>query len=452
MKILHYALGFFPYRTGGLTKYCEDLMKEQILAGHEVLMLWPGSVGNKRKKPVFKRDKREDGIISCEICGALPVALDEGILQVKKYMQHTDKQAYVEFLRQENPDMIHIHTLMGLHKEFLEAAKEAKIKIIYTTHDYYGLCFKPTFFYAGEVCDGECSHCFTCNQSALPVWKIRLLQTPFYRSMKDSRVVKYLRKRHRKNFFDGNEQLNKSEEIQDHQKEAAYRKLREYYISMFDMVDLFHFNSRITRNLFLKYMEPKAYRVLSISHAGIKRQTTLKPVDVSHISVSFLGPLNAAKGYDLLQKTLEEMYADGWKNFSLHVFAGEQKINAFTVSHDRYDYSQLAMIMKNTDLVVVPSIWYETFSFVVLESLSFGVPVLVSDRVGAADLIQQGKNGWIFRLEEGELKRVLQEILTHPEKLHEIRNQFMAQEQKILNIHEHATDMENLYEYVQKET
>lgn len=37
MKIIHYFLGFPPYRSGGLTKYAFDLMKAQVNDGHEVL-------------------------------------------------------------------------------------------------------------------------------------------------------------------------------------------------------------------------------------------------------------------------------------------------------------------------------------------------------------------------------------------------------------------------------
>lgn len=43
MKILHYALGFPPYRSGGLTKYCIDLLLAQKAAGHDVAMMWPGA-------------------------------------------------------------------------------------------------------------------------------------------------------------------------------------------------------------------------------------------------------------------------------------------------------------------------------------------------------------------------------------------------------------------------
>ena len=34
MRILHYALGFPPYRSGGLTKWCVDLMIQQAKEGH----------------------------------------------------------------------------------------------------------------------------------------------------------------------------------------------------------------------------------------------------------------------------------------------------------------------------------------------------------------------------------------------------------------------------------
>lgn len=36
MKILHYTLGFSPYRSGGLVKYAQDLMLEEINLGHHI--------------------------------------------------------------------------------------------------------------------------------------------------------------------------------------------------------------------------------------------------------------------------------------------------------------------------------------------------------------------------------------------------------------------------------
>ena len=42
MHILHYTLGFSPYRSGGLVKYAKDLMQTQIKLGHLVVALYPG--------------------------------------------------------------------------------------------------------------------------------------------------------------------------------------------------------------------------------------------------------------------------------------------------------------------------------------------------------------------------------------------------------------------------
>ncbi len=50
MKVLHYALGFPPYRSGGLTKFCVDLMIQQKKEGHTVAMLWPGQMRVIKKK------------------------------------------------------------------------------------------------------------------------------------------------------------------------------------------------------------------------------------------------------------------------------------------------------------------------------------------------------------------------------------------------------------------
>ena len=56
----------------------------------------------------------------------------------------------------------------------------------------------------------------------------------------------------------------------------------------------------------------------------------------------------------------------------------------------------------------MPSIWYETFGLVVLEALSYGVPVIVTQNVGAKDLLQ-GEFGLVIEptkeaIEEAILK------------------------------------------------
>jgi len=48
------------------------------------------------------------------------------------------------------------------------------------------------------------------------------------------------------------------------------------------------------------------------------------------------------------------------------------------------------------DVMVVPSIWNDTFPGVVFEALAFGKPVIGSRRGGIPEMIREGENGLLF--------------------------------------------------------
>ena len=57
-------------------------------------------------------------------------------------------------------------------------------------------------------------------------------------------------------------------------------------------------------------------------------------------------------------------------------------------------------VWANTDLLVVPSRWPETFGFIVLEALCRGVPVLCSDLVGSQDLLKEIDASLVFHYDD----------------------------------------------------
>ena len=79
MKILHYSLGFPPYRTGGLTKFCMDIMLEQKQKGHEVSLLWPGEIKILKKEVSIKYRGVCQDIENWENINPLPISYDEGV-------------------------------------------------------------------------------------------------------------------------------------------------------------------------------------------------------------------------------------------------------------------------------------------------------------------------------------------------------------------------------------
>jgi glycosyltransferase involved in cell wall biosynthesis len=83
--------------------------------------------------------------------------------------------------------------------------------------------------------------------------------------------------------------------------------------------------------------------------------------------------------------------------------------------------AELAARLAAADCLVLPS-RNESFGMVVPEALAAGVPVLVSDRVGAKDLVTADRTGWIVPVEDVEaLAERMAWCIHHPEELRGMR-------------------------------
>ncbi|GLR78812.1 glycosyltransferase family 4 protein (plasmid) [Azospirillum oryzae] len=69
--------------------------------------------------------------------------------------------------------------------------------------------------------------------------------------------------------------------------------------------------------------------------------------------------------------------------------------------------------VRRARALVVPSLWYETFGLAAYEALANGVPIIVSDNCAAAEAVQPGENGFLFRSgDAADLARCLR-LLSH---------------------------------------
>lgn len=170
MNVLHYTLGFAPYRSGGLVKYSKDLMLAQISLGHTVTALYPGGSSPFQKPCHVCEDQSHHSIETFEITNPLPVPLMYGIKDVESEVtsRNLDLTSFRQMLDKVNPNVFHVHTLMGLPLAYLQEVHDRGIRIVYTSHDYFGLCPKVNFINQdGGVCQGaECYRCKVCNAHA----------------------------------------------------------------------------------------------------------------------------------------------------------------------------------------------------------------------------------------------------------------------------------------------
>ena len=117
----------------------------------------------------------------------------------------------------------------------------------------------------------------------------------------------------------------------------------------------------------------------------------------------------------------------------------------YMVCHKPYKYQELPDVMNQFDVLVTPSEWEETFGFTVLEGLSYGVPVIVSDKVGAKDLIVEGKNGFIVSGEKKVLKECMLRLIEET-RLPDEMNEYIINNFQVKTMSEHAKELEMLYQ------
>ena len=109
--------------------------------------------------------------------------------------------------------------------------------------------------------------------------------------------------------------------------------------------------------------------------------------------------------------------------------------------HERYSYKDLREIFDETDVLVAPSIWHETFGFTVLEALSYGVPAVISGTVGAKDILVDGAGIVIEDINSQKLCDTLERMTG--KKLEEM-NKAIMEKQVIMQVNEMSERIERI--------
>ena len=143
-------------------------------------------------------------------------------------------------------------------------------------------------------------------------------------------------------------------------------------------------------------------------------------VNDEKIILGYVASIREYKGFPLLKKVLVNLYKEGVRNWELQVWGnpivGTDEDCENIVYKGQYDYKDIVTVFREMNLLVVPSQWNETFGLTVLESMSFGVPAVVSSTVGAKDIVAEIDNSLIF-CSESELYDILENILKNPKLL-----------------------------------
>lgn len=443
MNILHYTLGLLPYRSGGLTKYSSDLMTAQSSKKEDhVSLLYPGDFSLFTRKRHIIKNKPYGKVDVYEIKNSSIVPLLYGIRFPTSIIQDKNilsTEKLQEFYNQIQPDIFHIHTLMGLPYELLVFLKEKSVKIVFSTHDYFGLCPKVNFIdYLGNVCNEPSPYkCARCNSDAPNNVFLRI------RNFKClSRLKKHVSRQPLPT-----PQKNQPVSCDNSFKATEYEELTKYYANIYALIDMFHFNSSVSQQIYTSFISRISRSViLPISHATLVDKRAEKHFNPSLIRFGFIGNLSVYKGFPIIKNVLMKLKKEKFDNWKLYAWGSQNGIdkdcNRILYS-GKYTSNQLSDIFSDMDLLIVPSLCYETFGLVVLEALSHGVPVLVSSTVGAKDIVKKYAPNFIFDTPDSLVDK-LREVLNTPRILEDY-NKVIINKKEDFSFDKHVNKISMLY-------
>jgi glycosyltransferase involved in cell wall biosynthesis len=151
------------------------------------------------------------------------------------------------------------------------------------------------------------------------------------------------------------------------------------------------------------------------------------------LRVGYIGQIAELKGVHVLVEAARQI-AD--PRLSVRIYGNASRFPRYTerlrqligvdpriqLAGEYHGAVELTRIMRDLDVIVVPSLWYENSPTVILEAFAHQTPVVASDFGGMAELVKHDKDGLRFRLGDStHLAEVLKRLVKEPELLPHLR-------------------------------
>lgn len=451
MIILHYLHGMPPIYGGGLVNYALDLAKEQKNQGHCVDIIVPGryvcDINNKYLEGSIEESRWEE-LVLYKINNTIPVTNGKAINPLELLYNELPNPELNNLLKIKLYDVIHIHSFMGLPMQLLKFAKELGITTVFTTHDYYGLCPNAILLQGDVQCeDNSGNKCAQCLGTPIGVRKLERKNNYIYVKLKQCHFWKWLE-------FSPTLitmkcllmklRVGKSVPKNIIQKDERYLELQKHYREMFSYIDIFHFNSWLSKDVYEQLLGPLNGEVIHVALKDISDHRILKQY-AGKLKIGYIGR-NTFKGFDLLKEALEILKSSGNDDFECQIYNNSKEVlPSYFKRYKPYSEDEKADVFGRMDVLVLPSVWKETFGLTVLEALSYGVPVVVTKYVGAKDIIESINNsGFVIESNSKDLANVLRELLNNRAILRRMNESICTSDWKF-NYTKHVDKIIQLY-------
>jgi glycosyltransferase involved in cell wall biosynthesis len=335
MKILIVNTLYAPFKIGGAEKSVQILAEGLSQSGEEVSVLTLRESCNQKKFEVLNRVN----IHRVTISNIFWPFSGKNYSSILKFVWHIIDMFNVIMLFKMiykiwtiNPDIVHTNNIQGFSSSIWVACWLLRKPIVHTMRDYYLFCPKTTMFQDNKVCEKSCIAC-----SCL----------------------------------------------------SAPKKITSNLVSAHIGISDFILDKHVESNYFDRKCG-QSETIYNIASNLVESNCKIKPVQIKKIG--FIGRLDPSKGIEKFLQLAEALVPNG--QFVFYI-AGTGSADYVATLKSRFQHPCINflgrqdpdMFFNEIDLLLVPSLWNEPFGRVVAESIEYGVPVLVSDRGGLSELV-----------------------------------------------------------------
>jgi len=365
MKICFISNLYPPFVVGGAEISVQRAAEALVRKGHEVLVI---ATSPNRKR--YCEEINGVKVYRLGLTNIYPPYTSQKQPIIIKPIYHIinlwSPYSYVavkNILKKEKPDVVHINNFRGLSLSVFSAVKSLNLPLIFTAHDYSLICLKIDLLNTrGEVCKGSSKMCSLYNK-----------------------ITKHI--------------IDNKINIAITASQFVANKLKEN--GLFENTEV--------------VMLPCAIELNSLSCIE-------KCYDI--IDILYVGGLSKHKGVHILLNAFREIKS---KNIRLHILGSGKDEDEFKriadgdsriIFHGFVHGEELVKFYQRANITIVPSIWYEPFGLIIIESFKHGTPVIGSRIGGIPEIIEDGYNGLLFEAGNVDgLKEMLDNLIGNPSEL-----------------------------------
>jgi 2-polyprenyl-3-methyl-5-hydroxy-6-metoxy-1,4-benzoquinol methylase/glycosyltransferase involved in cell wall biosynthesis len=390
LKVALFVHCFFPKHFYGTETYTLQIADHLRRMGHKPVVV----------SAVFEGKPEQDQLVTRYFYDGIPVyCIDRNFAPhscfKETYYQENLRGVLRDLLEEIRPDLVHVTHLANHTAVLLEVINELGLPAVATMTDFFGLCLNSWLKAAdGSQCPGpnaDRTNCLACYLKAsggglgglaakwprLTTWGLSAaLRVPGLRTSPIARLEQDIKMR--PDILAGCYAKYRA-------AITPTRFLREAYIA----------NGLSTRCFDISF--------------GVDLPRMPKPArpNGQPLAFGFVGQIASHKGTDLLVDAFARLPHGA---ATLQIYGPEDQAPGFMANLRRaskghlvrfegtFPSQRMAGILRDLDILVIPSRWCENSPLVLLNALATHTPVIVSDTAGLTEFVEEGRSGFKFAI------------------------------------------------------